>query len=166
MLNRLEAMRSNPSLQNLWIKRAIAFVVDSLIIGIIFVIANIILALALLPARLFDVSTFTGLFSGFSTILSLIIVYGYYTFFEGSSRATIGKMLLNLRVTSISGDPMNYTKALVRNLTKPWNWIIGLLFLLDLIVGFVTEGDPRQRFMDTIAGTAVVTTLQFCGCPV
>jgi uncharacterized RDD family membrane protein YckC len=158
MVNRFEAVRSNPSLQNLWIKRIIAFVVDSLIIGIIFVIANIILALLLLPARLFDATVFTGLFNGVSTILSLIIVYGYYTFFEGSSSATIGKMLLNLRVMSKSGGPMNYTKALVRNLTKPWNWIIGLLFLLDLVVGFVIEGDPRQRFMDTIADTTVVTT--------
>ena len=158
MSNRFEAVRSNPSLQNLWIKRVIAFVVDSLIIGIIFVIANIILALLLLPTRLFDVTVFTGLFSGVSAILSLIIVYGYYTFFEGSYSATIGKMLLNLRVMSKSGGPMNYTKALVRNLTKPWNWIIGLLFLLDLIVGFVTEGDPRQRFMDTTVGTVVVTT--------
>jgi uncharacterized RDD family membrane protein YckC len=158
MSNRFEAVRANPSLQSLWIKRAIAFVVDSLIIGIIFVNANIILALLPLPARLFDVTVFTGLFSGVSTILSLIIVYGYYTFFEGSLSATTGKMLLNLRVMSISGGPMNYTKALVRNLTKPWNWIIGLLFLLDLIVGFVTEGDPRQRFMDTLAGTTVITT--------
>ncbi len=135
-----------------------AFVVDSLIVGIIFVVVTIILALLLLPVHLLDVTVFTGLFSGVSTILSLIIVYGYYTFFEGSSGATIGKMLLNLRVMSISGGQMNYTKALVRNLTKPWNWVIGLLFLLDLIVGFVMEGDPRQRFMDTIAGTAVVTT--------
>ncbi len=157
MSNRFEAVRLNSSLQNLWIKRVIAFVVDSLIIGIIFVIVSIILAVLLLPTRLFDVTVFTGLFSGVSTILSLIIVYGYYTFFEGSYSATIGKMLLNLRVMSKSGGSMNYTKALVRNLTKPWNWIIALLFLLDLIVGFVTEGDPRQRFMDTIAGTVVVT---------
>jgi uncharacterized RDD family membrane protein YckC len=158
MSNRFESVQSSQSLQTLWIKRAVAFVVDSLIIGIIFVVVSIILALVLLPTRLFDVNVFTGLFAGGSTVLSLIVVYGYYTFFEGSYSATIGKRLLNLRVVSKSGGSMNYTKALVRNLTKPWNWVIALLLLLDLIVGFVTEGDPRQRFMDTVAGTVVVTT--------
>ena len=156
MSDRLEAVRLNPALQNLWIKRVIAFIVDSIIIGIIFVITSIIFAVLLLPVRLITVDIFTGLFAGVSTILSPLIVYGYYTIFEGSYNATIGKMFLGLKVMPLRGGRMSYKKAFVRNLTKPWNWIIAVLFLLDLLVGFATEGDPRERFMDTIAGTVVV----------
>ena len=157
MSDRLEAVRLNASLQNLWIKRVVAFIVDSIIVGIIFFVVSVIFTVLLLPVRLVTIDLFTGLSAGVSTILSPLIVYGYYTFFEGSFSATIGKMLLGLRVIPIRGGTMNYKKAFVRNLTKPWNWVVALLFLLDLLVGFATEGDPRERIMDTFAGTVVVT---------
>lgn len=159
MSDRLEAVRSNASLQQLWIKRVIAFIVDSIVIGIIFVIVSVIFTALLLPVRFASFDILTGLSAGVSTILSPLIVYGYYTFFEGSFNATIGKMFLGLRVLPIRGGTMNYKKALVRNLTKPWNWVIAVAFLLDLLVSFATEGDPRERFLDTLAGTVVVTQL-------
>jgi len=155
--DRLEAVRLNASLQNLWIKRVIAFIVDSIIVGIIFVIVSIIFTVLLLPVRLVTVDAFTGLSAGVSSILSPLIVYGYYTFFEGSFSATIGKTLLGLRVIPTRGGTMTYKKAFIRNLTKPWNWFIAVLFLLDLLLGLATEGDPRERFMDTLAGTVVIT---------
>jgi uncharacterized RDD family membrane protein YckC len=158
--DRLEAVRSNASLQNLWIRRVIAFIVDSIIVGIIFAIVSIIFTVLLLPVSLMTANLLTGLSAGVSTLLSPIIVYGYYTFFEGSFNATIGKMFLGLRVIPIRGGTMNYKKAFVRNLTKPWNWVIAVLFLLDLLLGFATEGDPRERFMDTLAGTVVITPAQ------
>jgi len=102
--DRLEAVRLNASLQNLWIKRVVAFIVDSIIVGIIFVIVSIIFTVLLLPVRLVTVDVFTGLSAGVSTILGPLIVYGYYTFFEGSFSATIGKMLLGLRVTNTWRD--------------------------------------------------------------
>lgn len=157
MSDRLEAVRLNKALQKLWIKRVIAFIVDSIIIGIIFIIISIIFAVLLFPFRLVTADIFTGFSAGVSMILSPLIVYGYYTFFEGSHNATIGKMFLRLQVKPLGGGRMSYKKAFVRNLTKPWNWIIAVLFLLDLLVGFATEGDPRERFMDTVAGTVVTT---------
>jgi hypothetical protein len=33
-----------------------------------------------------------------------------------------------------------------------------LAFLIDWLIGFVTDGDPRQRFLDRIANTSVVRT--------
>ena len=157
MSDRLEAVRLNASLQNLWIKRVVAFIVDSIIVGIILVIVSIIFTVLLLPVRLVTVDAFTGFSAGVSTILSPLIVYGYYTFFEGSFSATIGKTLLGLRVIPTRGGTMTYKKAFIRNLTKPWNWFIAVLFLLDLLLGLATEGDPRERFMDTLAGTVVIT---------
>ncbi len=156
MRRRFEEIRASSSLQNLWLRRVIAFAIDSIILLVILAILNAILALILLvPSFVFSFDLFGGLFSGFSALLGLIIVWGYYTLFEGSTNATIGKRIMDLRVRPLRSR-MSYTKAFIRNFTKAWIPIIVLLFLLDLIIGLATEGDPRQRFSDVIADTSVV----------
>ncbi len=156
MRRRYEEILASGSLQNTWTRRVIAFVIDSIILLVVLAIVNAVLALALLvPSLVFSFDIFGGLFSGVSVLLGLIIVWGYYTLFEGSMSATIGKRIMDLRVRPLRGR-MNYTKAFVRNFTKAWIPIISLLFLLDLIIGLATEGDPRQRFSDVIAETSVV----------
>jgi uncharacterized RDD family membrane protein YckC len=109
----------------------------------------------LVPLLVFNVNAFGGFFSGFSAIFGLVVVWGYYVALEGSAGATIGKRFMDLKVRPLRGS-MTYTKAFVRSFTKAWLPVFTFLFALDLIVGFVTQGDPRQRFSDTIADTAVV----------
>ncbi|MGZ4932878.1 MAG: RDD family protein [Halobacteriota archaeon] len=156
MRRRFEEIRASSSLQNLWMRRVIAFIIDSIILLVALAIVNAVLALALLvPSLIFSFDLFGGLFSGFSVLLGLLIVWGYYTLFEGSTSATIGKRVMDLRVRPLRGR-MSFTKAFIRNFTKAWIPIIALLFLLDLIIGLVTEGDPRQRFSDVVADTSVV----------
>ncbi len=156
MRRRFEEIRASRSLQNLWIRRVIAFMIDSVILLIVLAILNAVLALALVvPSVIFSFDLFGGLFSGFSALLGLVIVWGYYTLFEGAMSATIGKRVMDLRVRPLRSR-MNYTKAFVRSFTKAWIPLFGLLFLLDLLIGLATEGDPRQRFSDVVAGTSVV----------
>jgi uncharacterized RDD family membrane protein YckC len=155
MQRRFEVVRANSSLQNLWTRRAIAFVIDSLILLIVFVVLNAVLAIVLfLPLLVFNTNAFGGLFSGVSAIFGLIVVWGYYVAFEGSTGATFGKRFMDVKVRSLSGS-MTYTKAFVRSFTKAWLPAFALLFALDLIVGFATQGDARQRFSDSVANTAV-----------
>jgi len=156
MQRRLDAIRTNSALQNLWTRRAIAFVIDSLVLLIVFVVLNAVLALVLfLPLLVLNVNAFGGLFSGFSAVFGLVIVWGYYVAMEGSAGTTIGKRFMDLKMRSLRGS-MSYTKAFVRSFTKAWIPVFAFLFALDLIIGFVTQGDPRQRFSDTVADTAVV----------
>jgi hypothetical protein len=156
MQRRFEVVRTNRALQNLWTRRTIAFVIDSLILLVVFTVLNAVLAIVLfLPFLVFNVNVFGGFFSGFSAIFGLIIVWGYYVALEGSTGATIGKRFIDSKVRSLRGN-MNYTKAFVRSFTKAWLPVFALLFALDLIVGFLTQGDPRQRFSDVVADTAVV----------
>jgi len=155
MQRTFEVVRASSALQNLWTRPAIAFVIDSLILVVVFVALNAVLAIVLfVPLLVFNVNAFGGLFSGFSAIFGLIIVWGYYVVLEGSAGATIAKRFM-VKVRSLAG-PMSYTKAFVRSFTKAWVPVLVLLFALDLIVGFVTQGDPRQRFPDTVANTAVI----------
>jgi uncharacterized RDD family membrane protein YckC len=157
MLRRFEAVRTNTSLQNLWTRRAIAFIIDSLILLVVLAVLSAVLAIILAPVLVFSWDAYSGFFSGFSAIFSLIIVWGYYVALEGSAGATIGKRFMELKVRSLTGN-MNYTKAFVRSFTKAWLPLFTALFALDLIIGFLTEGDPKQRFSDVVADTAVVHT--------
>ncbi|MGZ4940554.1 MAG: RDD family protein [Halobacteriota archaeon] len=156
MRRRYEEIQASSALQNLWIRRVIAYVIDSVILLIVLAIVNAFLALILLvPSLIFSFDVFGGVFSGFSALLGLVIIWGYYTLSEGSMSATVGKRIMGLRVRPLRGR-MSYTKAFIRNFTKAWIPIIVLLFLLDLVIGLVTEGDPRQRFSDVAADTSVI----------
>jgi uncharacterized RDD family membrane protein YckC len=155
MQRRFEAVRASTTLQNLWTRRAIAFIIDSLILLVIFAVLSALLAIVLLvPVLVLNWNTFGGFFSGFSAIFGLIVVWGYYVALEGSTGATIGKRFMDLKVKSLRGD-MSYAKAFIRSFTKAWLPVFTALFLLDLIVGFLTQGDPKQRFSDMVADTAV-----------
>jgi len=156
MDRRFDVILATTALQNLWIRRVIAFIVDSLILLLIFAVVYAVLAIVLLvPALVFNLNLFGGLFSGFSIVFGLLVVWGYYTAFEGSIGGTIGKRFMDLRVRSLSGE-ISYTKAFIRSFTKAWIPLFAFLFLLDLIIGFATKGDPRQRFSDVVAETIVV----------
>ena len=159
MRRRFEVIRTNSALQNLWTRRAIAFVIDSLVLLVVFAALNAVLAVVLLlPLFVLNVNAFSGLFSGFWSVFGLVVVWGYYVALEGSTGATIGKRFMDLKVRSLSGR-MSYTKAFVRSFSKAWLPVFAFLFALDLIVGFLTKGDPQQRFSDALAETAVFHTL-------
>src|SRR5437870_12141572 len=71
-------------------------------------------------------------------------------FLETIFHATIGKRLVSLRVVAIDGN-LDVLHALLRNLSK----IFGIVFILAILVGGVTQGHPRQRLFDRIARTTV-----------
>ncbi|MBK1438738.1 RDD family protein [Parapedobacter sp. ISTM3] len=71
---------------------------------------------------------------------------------EGSQKhASIGKMLIGIKVTDEQGRPIGYGKALLRNLAK----IVGVVTLgIGFFTGFL---DRRQQCLhDKIAGTLVI----------
>ncbi|MGB8311878.1 MAG: hypothetical protein WCE81_08440 [Halobacteriota archaeon] len=67
------------------------------------IILNVVLTAVLIPIRVFEVNVFSGLFSGLSTILMIIVILGFQAFFEGSAEATLGPMLFVLRVWQENG---------------------------------------------------------------
>src|SRR3989442_1602402 len=137
MPSAIDLIGHNPALQEHWIRRFLAFVIDAIIvfaIGFIFAIRFSILARAWY---------LIGLYWG-------LIWFAYSMFLETVFHATIGKRLVSLRVVAIDGN-LDVLHALLRNLSK----IFGIVFVLDILVGGVTQGDPRQRLFDRIARTTV-----------
>jgi uncharacterized RDD family membrane protein YckC len=141
---------------NHWLLRLLAFIIDSIIIGIVAYIIFYFVILSLLWGG--------GLWFwwgwGFYLVLSFVIgilELLYFVVMEASSGATLGKKVLGLQVQMVNGSKVTFDKAFIRNISK----IFWLFLLLDWILGVATPGhDQRQKYTDRIAGTTVISVKQ------
>lgn len=145
-----ERIGRDSQLQDHWIRRVVAFIIDSIIVG---VFTLIIAAIIWLPF------VFTGLpwymfnpfsFPFFAGILSVL----YFALFETYYGRTFGKRIMNLETTKLNGQRPHLEASFIRNLSK----IYWLLVLIDTVIGLAMSGDPRQKVTDRFAGTIVVST--------
>jgi uncharacterized RDD family membrane protein YckC len=139
---------------NHWLLRLVAFIIDSIIIGIV---AGIIWAFAILS---FLASgnwlLLWGSYLVFPFLLGVLELL-YFMFMEASYGATLGKRVLGLQVQMVNGSKVTFDKAFIRNISK----IYWLLLLLDWILGVAIPGhDQRQKYTDRIAGTTVISVRQ------
>jgi len=138
-------------LQDHWLRRLIAAIIDSIITSIIAWIISVLLAL---PALLLGAAFIIGAFP----FLQGVIFFLYASFRESTSGATFGKQIMNLKVTTIEGTLPSLDRAMIRNVSK----IHGLLWLIDTLIGMATTGDPHQKYSDRFAGTTVSSTIPTC----
>lgn len=130
---------------NHWLLRLVAFIIDSIVIGIV---ASIIF--------------FAGGFWLWWAYLVFPFLFGileilYFMFMEVSYGATLGKKILGLQVQTVNGGKVTFDKAFIRNVSK----IHPLLLLIDWILAVAIAGhDQRQKYTDRIAGTTVVSVKQ------
>lgn len=137
----------DPHLQEHWIKRVIAYVIDSIIV---FVATVLLLIVALFPVFIANPISFINLLS-FPFAMGLLYIL-YFTLTESFRGATIGKGLMGLKVITKTGEKPSFEKALIRNISKI-HWV---LLLLDLVGGLITSTDLHQKYSDRIANTTVV----------
>ncbi|MGD0159541.1 MAG: RDD family protein [Candidatus Bathyarchaeia archaeon] len=139
---------------NHWLLRLVAFIIDSIIIGIV---AGVIYAILIIFVVLGG-----GLFFVWGPILLLGFLLGilelfYFMFMDAYYGGTLGKKILGLRVQMVDGSKVTFEKAFIRNISK----IYWLFLLIDWLLGIVTPGkDQRQKYTDRIAGTTVVSVKQ------
>jgi uncharacterized RDD family membrane protein YckC len=147
MVSALNIIGSDKSLQDHWGKRLVAIIIDALIF---WVISSLLFWFVIFPLHW----NLPFVWTIFQPGMSGVFLFVYSLVMESShGGATIGKKVMNLRVIPISGK-MDAGKAVMRNISK----IYGLFLVLDWLVGFVSEGDPKQKWMDRVAGTTVVIT--------
>ena len=133
-------------LQEHWIKRIVAIVVDSIIVGI----ATTILSIAVFfPLFLANPIWFFNWLS-FPFAMGLIYVL-YFTVAESGYGYTIGKGIVGLKVVAVDGGRPSLESAFIRNISK----IFWVLLILDVIGGFFTARDPHQKYSDRIAHTTI-----------
>jgi len=137
MVTGFDIIGSDKNLQEHWIRRFVAYIIDIAIVSIaIWIIFWVILGWQ----KWIEV----GLLSG-------VLILLYFTVLEATTSKTIGKAILGLEVNTAAGY-MDFSKSIIRNISK-FFWYI--LPFLDWVIGMATEGDPRQRFLDRMAGTTV-----------
>lgn len=158
----IDLIGTDKLLQEHWIKRVIAIIIDNIILAIAVSILWIIISIPVLILTgttypWFGIPWFASLggwLFGFPFAVGALSLL-YFSFAESIYGQTIGKRLMGFRVATVDGRVPNLGRALMRNISKI-HWV---LLLLDVIVGLATPGDPHQKYSDRIAGTTVTAAL-------
>ena len=140
MVTGFDYLSKDKTLQTHWVKRFVAIVIDSLLIWVpLAIIFSIIGVRLLLPSLLFG-----------------LLLFMYCAVFELTIGGTLGKILMHLKSVSVTGK-MNSAQAFMRNVSK----VFPLFLLLDWIIGMLMDtNDPRQKWLDQMAKTSVISTDQ------
>jgi uncharacterized RDD family membrane protein YckC len=137
-----------------WGIRAAAYIIDAVFVfgqsfTIQFVLGLVIgLARVLTGGRMFSGG---GLEAVPSTIIGLAQSVAYFTIFEWLAGATVGKLILGMRVVKASGAPCTLGAAIVRGLLRI---IDALFFTLPAVLSM--KAPLYQRLGDKAARTVVV----------
>lgn len=94
----------------------------------------------------------TPLLDGIVLAMSVLTLYGYFTYMEGRFSTTFGKRFFGLRVVNKDGEAITWRQAVARNIGRFVDlWAFGIVGLL--LAGF---SSLRQRLGDRWARTYVV----------
>ena len=140
-----------------WI-RFVAVVIDAILIGIVIwpfsLMVGVIIGLTGSAVSMpgVGIHVVNGIV-GFA--ISFCANWIYEAAMESSSKqATIGKMVLGLRVTDLEGRRISFLRATGRHFAK---FISGMILLIGYIMAGFTQ--RKQALHDMIAGTYVIRTL-------
>jgi uncharacterized RDD family membrane protein YckC len=127
-------------------------------------IDGILLEVVILPVS-FMVGVFVGLMGHGAEQAALQVIAGilgamvglfsywlYFALFESSAKqSTLGKRVLNLYVTDLSGNRISFARATGRHFAK-------LISSATLLIGYMMAGwtEKKQALHDMIAGTLVM----------
>ncbi len=140
------------------VHRALAFLLDSLIVAVIILLAFFPLLPTILPnADLLSPSLMVAILTFIG--LAWAIQTTYFTLFECIWGQSPGKRLLKMRVLEEDGGRCGFMAAFTRNVLRILDLtLVFLIFPLPLYLWAYQRSDRRQRIGDYLAGTVVVKT--------
>ncbi len=153
-----ELLRDDKTVQNHWVRRLIAYIIDAAIVTIALVIIAVVVSIPFLVGLSLSSPTigafpaWWGAWWGlwFGGVGSLVL-FVYFFLAEGFYGRTIGKEIMGLRVERVDGKPLDMRSSLIRNISKIY-WV---LLLIDVAVGLGTHGEMSQKWSDRYVGTKV-----------
>src|SRR5215469_6601572 len=140
-----------------WIDRFIAWLIDFIIVsiglGMLFAVISIPFWIAF--PQMFESTDMIMLFRsevGYwpSYIISSLVFMAYWTYFESTRGQSLGKMLLHLKTTDLTGKSIDLKTALIESFGKAF------LLPFDVILGWIFTNNIRQRMFNTASGTIVI----------
>jgi uncharacterized RDD family membrane protein YckC len=132
-----------------WSTRFWAWLVDFIIVTIAF---EIIFAIAYTPLAFtqgFNGNTPSWLGGARYAIQSLMF-FAYWTYFESTSGQSIGKRLLKIKTTDLTGNTPDAKNAAIQSFGKAF------LLPIDVLLGWIFTNENRQRLLGKAADTIVV----------
>ena len=134
-----------------WADRFLAWLVDFIIISIVL---GILFALTAFPFWFFnygnDMTMEHKNTTSLNYILSSLAFFAYWTYFECTSGQSIGKKLMNIKATDLSGNDVNIKSAAIESFGKAF------LLPIDVILGLIFTNNKRQRIFNKISNTIVI----------
>ncbi len=129
-------------------RRFVATLVDSILYLIVFVVVAVVSGNAQASGGSASASL-----SGAPALILDILFFLYYIVLEAVLGATLGKLLLGLRVVNVDGSRIGWGASIIRNLLR----IIDALPFFYLLGAILIWTSPqRQRLGDRVAKTVVV----------
>jgi uncharacterized RDD family membrane protein YckC len=134
-----------------WTDRFVAWLIDFIIVSIGL---GILFALISIPFWLSNYSNgiaiVHGNFGSFNYVISSIIFFAYWTYFDHTSGQSIGKRLLKIKSTDLSGKDIGIKNAALESFGKSF------LLPIDVILGWIFTNNKRQRIFNKISNTIVI----------
>jgi uncharacterized RDD family membrane protein YckC len=131
-------------------RRLVAVLIDTILYWIVFFIV----------AKLFGTTQVSGAnvsasLSGAPALVVGILFFLYYIVLEAVLGATLGKLLLGIRVVTVDGSRIGWGASIIRNLLRI---VDGLPYIIPYLLGaiLVWTAPQRQRLGDRVAKTVVV----------
>jgi uncharacterized RDD family membrane protein YckC len=133
--------------------RAVAYILDAILLNIVFGVLAAIIGVSLIPADPAKIDPAQFISSmGSLQLVALVVSWLYFALLESSARgATVGKMVLGLRVVDGHGNRISFLRATGRFFAKILSGMI--LFIGFLMVAFT---ERKRGLHDIIADTLVV----------
>jgi uncharacterized RDD family membrane protein YckC len=155
--------RSGIAYAGFW-RRVVAYLIDGVLISTVqLAVAFGVLLIA--PSDLSQASIPGDLFVNTPYMRALLnvapvcwaLTWAYFAIFESSpAQATVGKMVLNLYVSDLQGDPISFGRASLRY------WFKALSNLTLLMGWLMVAFTPRKQALhDMLAGTLVLRRVKF-----
>ncbi len=120
-----------------WTQRFIALVIDGIILGIVLSVLN---------------------FPGYSMLQGVNIKFGinnileflYFLFMDHYYGQSIGKKVMNLRITKEGGAPLSLVDAAIESFGKVF------LLPIDFLIGYFMYREKNQRLFNYLSDTVVI----------
>ena len=92
-----------------------------------------------------------GFLSGIlSFLITSLVFFGYWTYFEYTRGQSIGKMVMRIKTTDLYGNKPSLKSVMLGSFGKSF------LLVIDIILGWIFTDDKRQRIFNRAGNTIVI----------
>jgi uncharacterized RDD family membrane protein YckC len=136
-----------------WRDRLLAWIVDFILVSIALAVLFAAIAIPIWFFYYGDDMTAARAYQNVQPshyIISSLVFFGYWTYFEFTSGQSIGKRLLKIKTIDLSGNRMDLKSTAIESFGKAF------LLPIDVILGLIFTNNKRQRIFNRISNTIVI----------